>query len=202
MVIKNYLQKNSNIYLSLSCFLIISFSTNIISDTITPITKKVFIESSNNISDSKKPIPDIVIYKDSIVVRDEADSIGISESILKIGDYKFAIDNLTEIRAALVNINNGFFTKSTNKLKVGKFNNGQYIFITGSIFIKFYNFLDTDSVATEYNLILKKNLSSGSFKTFQIQDISSIELIVESLRNDPRVELVEYDFINPLIQAN
>lgn len=201
MDIKNYLQKNSNICFSLGCFFIISFSANVITDTTTPITKKVFIESSNNNSDSKKPIPDIVIYKDSIVVRDEADSIGISDSILKIGDYKFAIDNLTEIRAALVNINNGVFTKSSNKLKVGKYKNGQYIFITGSIFIKFNDLVDSNFFAAEYNLIFKDQLSSGLIKTFKIQDITGIELIVDTLRNDSRVELVEYDFINPLIQG-
>lgn len=199
MDIKKYISTNNFFYFSLSCLFAVSYSLNLFSDTLTPITEGVTIQSSKNITDAKKPSADIVIFKNSIVVRDETDSIATSENIRKAGDYKFSIDNLSEMRLAMVE--KEALIKSTNELKVGKYKNGQYIFITGSIFIKFNDLVDIDLFAAEYNLIFKDRLSSGIFKTFKIQDIAGIELIVNTLRDDFRVDLVEYDFINPLIQT-
>tara|TARA_B100000902_G_scaffold67709_1_gene73852 strand:- start:1283 stop:1885 length:603 start_codon:yes stop_codon:yes gene_type:complete len=199
MEIKKYIPRNNFFYFCLSCLFAFSYSVTLFSDTLTPIAKGVTIKSSKNITDTQKPIADIVIYKNSIVVRDETDSIITSENIRKAGDYKFSIDNLSEMRLAMAE--KGPLIESTNELKVGKYKNGQYIFITGSIFIKFNDSVDSNFFAAEYNLIFKDQLSSGLFKTFKIQDIAGIEFIVDTLRNDSRVELVEYDFINPLIKG-
>lgn len=202
-------------------------SMNLLADIQTPITSSKVVEAIS-VKTIKETNRDITIFQDSFAVRDEDNIIELSENILMIGDYKFSLSNRDQIK--LISIEKGLEKLSSNKLRVVDIGSGRYKFITGSVLIKFkdtpdltgfaeeYNLVpnniglssvgpqDSTSFAEEYNLpstnlIANNNYSSSGFSVFEIKDVSKIESLVEILRRDPRVSLVEYDFLDPQIQA-
>tara|TARA_B110000003_G_scaffold45611_1_gene43475 strand:+ start:2491 stop:3168 length:678 start_codon:yes stop_codon:yes gene_type:complete len=210
-------------YLFCLCMVI---SMNLLADTQTQITASKVVEaiSGKTIKETNR---DIIIFQDSYAVRDEDNIIGLSEDILMIGDYKFSLLNRDQLK--LISIEKGLDKLSQSKLRVVESGSGRYKFITGSVLVQFNDMPDLESFAEEYNLvsdtalpslespesksfaeeydlvsdnlIATKDFSSMGFNLFEIKDISKIESLVEILRNDPRVSLVEYDFLDPQIQA-
>lgn len=213
-----------NKYLFSICMII---SMNLLADVQTPITASKVVEaiSGKTIKETNR---DITIFQDSFAVRDEDNIIELSENILMIGDYKFSLSNRDQLK--LISIEKGLEKISQSKLRVVDIGSGRYKFITGSVLVQFndmpdltgfaeeYNLVskntglssvgspDTASFAEEYklpsdNLIANNDFSSAGFTVFEIKDISKIKSLVEILRRDTRVSLVEYDFLDPQIQA-
>ena len=178
-------------------------SMNLLADIQTPITSSKVVEAIS-VKTIKETNRDITIFQDSFAVRDEDNIIELSENILMIGDYKFSLSNRDQIK--LISIEKGLEKLSSNKLRVVDIGSGRYKFITGSVLIKFKDTPDLTGFAEEYNLpstnlIANNNYSSSGFSVFEIKDVSKIESLVEIMRRDPRVSLVEYDFLDPQIQA-
>lgn len=211
-------------YLFSLCMVI---SMNLLADAQTPITANKVVEaiSGKTIKETNR---DITIFQDSFAVRDEDNIIELSENILMIGDYKFSLSNRDQLK--LISIEKGLEKVSSTKLRVVDIGSGRYKFITGSVLIHFNDISDLTGFAEEYNLvpnniglssvgspdsssfeeeynlpsanlIANNDFSSAGFTLFEIKDISKIKSLVEILRRDTRVSLVEYDFLDPQIQA-